>query len=234
MKALPKFQEEYSAKIPALTLLTQLGWTFLSPEQALAARDGKADQVVQRQQLRSVLAERTFVFAGKTYPLSPKSVDNLVSELCSPALNEGLQAANERLYNHLLYGMSVTEFVDGKKVSPTIPLIDWHNPQNNRFTFTEEFRVTRAGGIESRRPDIVCFVNGLPLVVIEAKRPDGNAKKGRPSRRGSLKACATSAPTRSRCCLPTASYCSPSMASRGDMAPAVRRRSSGPPGVRRT
>ncbi|ELC7281859.1 type I restriction endonuclease subunit R [Aeromonas veronii] len=178
MKALPKFQEEYSAKIPALTLLTQLGWTFLSPEQALIARDNKADQVVLRQQLRSVLAERTFVFAGKTYPLSPKSVDNLVSELCSPALNEGLQAANERLYNHLLYGMSVTEFVDGKKVSPTIPLIDWHNPHNNRFTFTEEFRVTRAGGIESRRPDIVCFVNGLPLVVIEAKRPDGNAKKG--------------------------------------------------------
>ncbi|MEE9710503.1 type I restriction endonuclease subunit R [Aeromonas caviae] len=178
MKALPKFQEEYSAKIPALTLLTQLGWSFLSPEQALIARDNKADQVVLRQQLRSVLAERTFVFAGKTYPLSPKSVDNLVSELCSPALNEGLQAANERLYNHLLYGMSVTEFVDGKKVSPTIPLIDWHNPHNNRFTFTEEFRVTRAGGIESRRPDIVCFVNGLPLVVIEAKRPDGNAKKG--------------------------------------------------------
>lgn len=174
----PKFQEEYSAKLPALTLLTNLGWSFLSPEQALAARDNKFDQVVLRQQLRSVLAERTFVFAGKTYPLSPKSVDNLVSELCSPALNEGLQAANERLYNHLLYGMSVTEFVDGKKVSPTIPLIDWHNPPNNRFTFTEEFRVTRAGGIESRRPDIVCFVNGLPLVVIEAKRPDGNAKKG--------------------------------------------------------
>ncbi|MGR6423208.1 type I restriction endonuclease subunit R [Aeromonas veronii] len=175
---MPKFQEEYSAKIPALTLLTQLGWSFLSPEQALAARDNKADQVVLRQQLRSVLAERTFVFAGKTYPLSPKSVDNLVSELCSPALNEGLQAANERLYNHLLYGMSVTEFVDGKKVSPTIPLIDWHNPHNNRFTFTEEFRVMRSAGIEARRPDIVCFVNGLPLVVIEAKRPDGNAKKG--------------------------------------------------------
>jgi type I restriction enzyme R subunit len=35
---LPKFQEEYSAKIPALTLLHNLGWTFLSPEQALAAR----------------------------------------------------------------------------------------------------------------------------------------------------------------------------------------------------
>lgn len=174
----PKFQEEYSAKLPALTLLTNLGWTFLSPEQALAARDGKTDQVVLRGVLRQALQQRTFTVAGKTQALSDKAIDNLIAEVCSPALNEGLQAANERLYNHLLYGISVTEFVDGKKANPTVALIDWHNPANNSFVFTEEFTVTRSGGVESRRPDIVCFVNGIPLVVIEAKRPDGNAKKG--------------------------------------------------------
>jgi type I restriction enzyme R subunit len=174
----PKFQEEYSAKLPALALLTNLGWSFLSPEQALAARGGKADEVVLRQVLRSELQKRTFTFAGKTYPLSEKAIDNLIAEVCSPALNEGLLTANERLYNHLLYGISVTEFVDGKKASPTVALIDWQNPANNSFVFTEEFTVTRSGGVESRKPDIVCFVNGIPLVVIEAKRPDGNAKKG--------------------------------------------------------
>ncbi|OOE44004.1 DEAD/DEAH box helicase [Salinivibrio kushneri] len=174
----PKFQEEYSAKLPALTLLTNLGWSFLSPELALAARGGKADEVVLRQVLRSELQKRTFTFAGKTYPLSEKAIDNLIAEVCSPALNEGLLTANERLYNHLLYGISVTEFVDGKKASPTVALIDWQNPANNSFVFTEEFSVTRTSGVESRRPDIVCFVNGIPLVVIEAKRPDGNAKKG--------------------------------------------------------
>ena len=174
----PKFQEEYSAKLPALTLLTSLGWSFISPEKALAARGGKADEVVLRQVLRSELQKRTFIFAGKSYPLSDHAIDNLIAEVCSPALNEGLLAANERLYNHLLYGISVTEFVDGKKASPTISLIDWHNPANNSFVFTEEFTVTRSGGVESRRPDIVCFVNGIPLVVIEAKRPDGNAQKG--------------------------------------------------------
>ncbi|HHY0497339.1 type I restriction endonuclease subunit R [Vibrio parahaemolyticus] len=174
----PKFQEEYSAKLPALTLLTNLGWSFLSPELALSARGGKADEVVLRQVLRSELQKRTFTFAGKTYPLSEKAIDNLIAEVCSPALNEGLLAANERLYNHLLYGISVTEFVDGKKASPTVALIDWQNPANNSFVFTEEFTVTRSSGVESRRPDIVCFVNGIPLVVIEAKRPDGNAKKG--------------------------------------------------------
>ncbi|BCK26924.1 type I restriction endonuclease subunit R [Vibrio cholerae] len=174
----PKFQEEYSAKLPALTLLTNLGWSFLSPELALAARGGKADEVVLRQVLRSELKKRTFIFAGKSYPLSEKAIDNLIAEVCSPALNEGLLTANERLYNHLLYGISVTEFVEGKKASPTVALIDWQNPANNSFVFTEEFTVTRSGGVESRRPDIVCFVNGIPLVVIEAKRPDGNAKKG--------------------------------------------------------
>ncbi|MDC4815644.1 type I restriction endonuclease subunit R, partial [Acinetobacter baumannii] len=100
------------------------------------------------------------------------------SEICSPALNEGLLTANEKIYNHLLYGISVTETVNGKKVSPTIPIIDWHDIHNNDFSYTEEYCVTRSGGIDNRRPDIVCFVNGIPLVVIEAKRPDSQAKKG--------------------------------------------------------
>ncbi len=177
----PKFQEEYSAKLPALALLMQLSWSFISPGQALAARGGKYDQVVLRDILRTELEKRRFIFAGKEHALSAKSIDNLIAEVCSPALNEGLRNANERMYNHLMYGISVTEFVDGKKASPTVALIDWQNLSNNSFTFTEEFTVTRAGGIGSslqdkRRPDIVCFVNGIPLVVIEAKRPDG--KKG--------------------------------------------------------
>lgn len=173
-----KFQEEYSAKLPALTLLTNLGWSFLSPSQALIARDGKQDQVILRQILRAELAKRSFSFAGQNYPLSEKTIDNLIAEICSPALNEGLLTANEKIYNHLLYGIAVTEFVNGKKVSPTIALIDWQNIENNSFIFTEEFCVTRSGGVDSRRPDIVCFVNGIPLVVIEAKRPDGRANKG--------------------------------------------------------
>lgn len=176
--AVPKFKEEYSSKLPALALLTNLGWTFLSPQQALLARSNKTTEVVLREVLRKELQKRRFVYAGKTHPLSAAAIDSLIMEVCSPALNEGLDAANETLYNHLLYGISVTQFVDGKKANPTVALIDWQDVSNNSFLFTEEFTVTRSNGVEARRPDIVCFVNGLPLVVIEAKRPDGNAKKG--------------------------------------------------------
>lgn len=174
----PKFQEEYSAKIPALTLLSGLGWRFLSPKQCLAYRGGKQDEVVLRPVLREVLSARTFMADGQVCRLSDKAIDNLVSQVCSPALNEGVLKANERMYNHLLYGIAVTEFVAGKKVNPTVALIDWAHPENNRFHFTEEFTVLRSGGVETRRPDIVCFVNGIPLAVIEAKRPDGHGNKG--------------------------------------------------------
>lgn len=175
---LPKFQEEYSAKIPALTLLCNLGWEFLSPEKALAARYEKTNEVVLREVLRGELQKRRFTYMGKECSLSNNSIDKIISEVCAPALNEGLGVANERLYNHLVYGISVTEFVDGKKASPTIQLIDWQDVRNNSFLFTEEFSVLRTNGIEHRRPDIVCFVNGIPLAVIEAKCPDSNAKKG--------------------------------------------------------
>ncbi len=173
MTHLPRFQEEYSAKIPALVVLNNLGWTFLSPEQALAARDNKLNEVVLKTLLYDILRKRRFKYAGTEYPLSDKSIDAIVAVISTPALNEGVTKANERLYNHILYGITVTEFIGGKKVSPTIPLIDWHDIQNNSFFFTEEFSVLGASGVETRRPDIVCFVNGLPLVVIEAKRPDG-------------------------------------------------------------
>ncbi len=178
-----KFQEEYSAKLPALALLTHLGWSFLSPQQALAARDHQYNHVVLSRLLRAELQKRTFVFAGKRHSLSERNIDHLIAQVANPVLNEGLAKANETLYNHLLYGISVTQLVNGKKANPTIALIDWQNPANNSFVFTEEFTVSRAsnggsGAKNSRRPDIVCFVNGIPWVVIEAKRPDGYSKKG--------------------------------------------------------
>lgn len=173
---LPKFQEEYSAKIPALLLLAQLGWRYLSSSEALALRGGDKSAVVLGEVLRGELAKRRFVFEGESYPLSERAMDDLLSQIGTPQLNEGLLNANERLYNHLLYGISVTEFVGGKKANPTIALIDWENLDNNSFTYTEEFGVACSNNVDFRRPDVVCFVNGIPLVVIEAKRP--NSSKG--------------------------------------------------------
>ncbi len=180
----PDFKEEFSSKIPALTLLSNLGYTFIPPSEcealrgnSLAADKKSTHQVLLMPIMREFLAKQTFPFAGKQHKLTDAAIDKVMHEL-NPAMNLGLKAANEKLYNAMMYGVSVTEFVEGKKASPTIQLIDWHTIENNQFHFTEELVVQNAEGTGNRIPDIVCFVNGLPLVVIEAKRPDSN-KEGK-------------------------------------------------------
>ena len=180
---LANFREEFSAKLPALALLSNLGYTYLPPMECEALRGNSAPgekstgQVMLLPIMRAFLAKQTFPFAGKQHPLSDAAIDKILHTL-NPAMNEGLKGANEKLYNALLYGVSVTEFVDGKKASPTIQLIDWHALANNHFHVTEEMVVQNSEGTGKRIPDIVCFVNGLPLAVIEAKRPD-SSKEGK-------------------------------------------------------
>lgn len=179
MQLTPETKEEYSAQIPALRVLSALGWEYLPPAAALTARGGSTQNVVLTSVLVEQLRKRRFEYKGEEHPLSTNAIDQIVRELSSPAMHEGLLTANELLYNKLTLGVTVTEFVDGKKHNPTIPIIDWgDDPTANSFIVTEEFEVLSSGGTHTRRPDLVCFVNGLPLVVIEAKRPDsGNPNK---------------------------------------------------------
>lgn len=64
-----------------LTLLSSLGWTFLSPKQCLAYRGGKQDEVVLRPVLREVLSARTFMAEGTFNETAYDISDNFVSEL---------------------------------------------------------------------------------------------------------------------------------------------------------
>lgn len=178
-------KEDSSSKIPALNLLSVLGYSYLRSRYCEESRGNdfgnskSTSQVILLPILKRFLAKQSFQFSGESYKLSDATIDKVIHEL-TPALNLGLTSANEKIYNALLYGISVTEFINGKKASPTVKLIDWDNLENNEFHFTEEMVVQNAEGTGNRIPDIVCFVNGLSLVVIEAKRPD-SSKEGKPT-----------------------------------------------------
>jgi len=168
----PNSKEQYAAHLPALHLLCNLGWNFLTTAQALAMR-GSTREVILRARLVEVLQTRRYEYKGHSYPLSSSGIEQIVRELSALSLSEGLLPANERLYGKLALGITVIEFMpDGKKHQPTIPVIDWADPAANRWDVTEEMEVLSAQGTHHRTPDVVCFVNGLPLVVIEAKRPE--------------------------------------------------------------
>ncbi|MEO0369328.1 MAG: type I restriction endonuclease, partial [Pseudomonadota bacterium] len=177
MSQLPETKEDYSSKIPAIKILMALGWQYLSPAECLKKR-GTNREVLLKDELIEQLKTRRFDYKNEQHPLSPNAIDQIVREIASPGLNEGLLTANEHIYNQLCLGVTVTEFIDGKKHQPTIPIIDWQEIAHNTFQVTEELEVLATNGTHTRRPDIVCYVNGIPLVVIEAKRPDsGNPNK---------------------------------------------------------
>ncbi|MBR30774.1 MAG: restriction endonuclease subunit R [Spirochaetaceae bacterium] len=76
----------------------------------------------------------------------------------------GLYGNNKAVHSLLRYGVHVK--TEAEKATETVKLIDWDHPENNDFHVAEE--VTLHGGHE-RRPDIVLYVNGIALVVIELK-----------------------------------------------------------------
>lgn len=168
----PNTREQYSAHIPALHTLINLGWRYLNAADCQSLRGGTRE-VLLKPRLIEVLQSRRFYYKGESYPLSPSAIDQIIRELSALPLGEGLLIANERLYSKLAFGITVTEFMpDGKRHQPTIPIIDWADPAANLWDVTEECEVLSAHGTHHRTPDIVAYVNGLPLVVLEAKRPE--------------------------------------------------------------
>lgn len=172
MTSAPNSREQYSSHLPALHLMCNLGWNFSTTANALALRGGTRE-VLLRSRLIDVLRDRRYEYKGEWYPLSPSGIEQIVRELSALSLAEGLMPANERLYGKLALGITVTEFMpDGKKHQPTIAVIDWTDASANRWDVTEELEVLSAQGTHHRTPDVVAYLNGIPLVVIEAKRPE--------------------------------------------------------------
>lgn len=168
------FKEDHISQIPALQLLQKLGYTYLTPDEALAMRGGKTSNVlledVLRSQLRRINSIR--VNRNKEELFSEQNIENGVLAMRNIPMEGGYLSGNEAVYNLLTLGKAFEQSIDGDKKSYTMRFIDWERPERNVFHVTEEFAVTRTGMADTYRPDIVLFVNGIPLVVIECKRPD--------------------------------------------------------------
>ena len=167
----------------SINLLQSLGYKFISREENLKLRSGKTSEVLFREILTQKLGEiNGYEYKGKRYKFSQSNVLKAVDELAGVSLNEGLMVANERITNLLLLGTSLEENLeDGTRRSFSFKFIDFENLQNNDFYVTEEFEVSRVNQGEAqkhRRPDLVLFINGIPIVVIELKKSSVSFENG--------------------------------------------------------
>jgi type I restriction enzyme R subunit len=170
----PSFKEDHISQIPAIQMMQNLGYQYLSPTEALQLRGNKTSNVLLDDVLRKQLKEINSikVSSTKTSIFSDENIERGIMALRDLPMNEGYINACEAAYNLLTLGKALEQSIDGDKKSFTLRYIDWENINNNVFHVTEEYSVIRANSKEHYRPDIVLFINGIPICILECKRPD--------------------------------------------------------------
>ena len=147
-----------------LALLEKAGWTY------------SAGNTIQRKSRHDVLIAADFMeFLRDSSPQLTEEERTHIFDTVRLAGGESDFATLHKVYNWMVYGI---QFVPQNGLPCMVPLIDFDDPAKNIFRAVNQFTIeyTNNGQKENRRPDVLLFVNGLPLCVIELKNPaDANA-----------------------------------------------------------
>ena len=165
-----KLNEFNYAENPARELLERLAWTYV-PREALASERRDEREVLLKGRLKAALMRLN-------QWTTVEQADRVIFDLEN--VDATGMARNQRVHEYLTYGMPITvDSARGRDVR-TVRFFDFDQPEAglNEFVVTTQFRVRRGnerGGPENDErmviPDLVLFVNGIPLVVMEAKAP---------------------------------------------------------------
>lgn len=163
------YSEDQLVEQPAIGLFAALGWQTVS---AMEEAFGAGGTLGRETKGEVVLAPRLHAALTRLNPaLPPEAIAAAVDELARDRSAMSLEAANREVYGMLKEGImvSVPDREHGGQKTERLRVVDWEHPENNDFLLVSQFSVT--GALYTCRPDLVGFVNGLPWVVIELKKP---------------------------------------------------------------
>ena len=154
----------------AIELLEKQGYQYIYAPSIAPDSD-----TPERQSFEDVLLmERLQSAVGRINPSIPADIREDAIKQIQRLNSPELIANNEAFHRMLTEGIKVTCQRDGHSRGDLVWLIDFKNPENNDFLVANQFTVIENN--INKRPDVILFVNGLPLVVIELKNPaDENA-----------------------------------------------------------
>ena len=163
----PSYGEGVSVEDPAVEWFEQLGWDAFNGHDEKIGTD--ASTFGRRTPGEAVLRDPLRAAMERLNPdLGPDAFAQALDALTKGRGTLSLDRANQQVYELLKDGVAVTvRNEQGKEVDRTVDVIDWRRPEANNFRLVQQFRV--AGEPHTRRPDLVGFVNGLPLVLLELK-----------------------------------------------------------------
>ena len=159
-----KITEEDIEKL-AIKLLQEQGYQpFFGPE---VAPDGAEPLRASYEEV--LLSDKLHKAIARLNPDIPEPVREDAFHQIKRISSEELIVGNEIFHNTLTQGLRVSVRKGSESRGDFVRLIDFNNPDNNNFSAINQFTVIEEG--HNHRPDIVLFINGLPLVVIELKNP---------------------------------------------------------------
>jgi len=174
--SLHSYTEDQLVEQPAIGLFGELGWQTVS---ALEEIFGKDTGTLRRETPGEVVLESRLRAALSTLNsnLPAEAFDAAVVELTRDRSAMSPAAANREVWQLLREGVkvSVPDKKRGGQKPERVRVVDWETPANNDFLLVSQMTVT--GALYNRRPDLIGFVNGLPLVVIELKKPGVPARQ---------------------------------------------------------
>lgn len=167
------YSEDALVEQPTIALFAELGYETAN---CFYEKVGASDSALGRETTEEVvLVPKLRCALGKLNPdLDREAINLAIEELTRDRGAMSLVQANREVYKLLKDGVKVAfENDEGEETDETVRIIDWNNPGNNDFFLASQFWITSPRGIYKKRPDLIGFVNGLPLVFIELKKSHG-------------------------------------------------------------
>ncbi|WP_434978752.1 type I restriction endonuclease [Daejeonia sp. YH14] len=147
----------------AIHLLEQQGFTYLNGADIAPDSTNPMRQSFEEVVLQDKLKQAVGLINSHIPHDAQQEAIKQVLRIASP----DMLTNNETFHRLLTEAIPVTKRVDGQERGDRVFLIDFENPLNNEFLVVNQFTIVENG--VNKRPDIILFVNGLPLVVIELK-----------------------------------------------------------------
>lgn len=151
-------------ELPALEQLQSLGWSYVEGAKL------SPDESDERSSLKDVVLEKRLTKSLKRINpwINDENLRKVIRAL-TKTLYPNLIEANQGIWAQINQCISVMQDLGKGNKGQTVHIIDFEHPENNEFLCTNQFKVS--GVNQNIIPDILCFVNGLPLAVIECKSP---------------------------------------------------------------
>lgn len=163
------YSEDQLVEQPAIGLFATLGWQTVSAQDETFGAGGTLGRETKGE---VVLVDRLRAALSKlNRNLPAEAIQTAIDELIRDRSAMSLEAANREVYRLLKDGIpvSVPDRQHGGQKIERLRVVDWEYPEQNDFLLVSQFSLV--GSLYTCRPDLVGFVNGLPWVVIELKKP---------------------------------------------------------------